>query len=233
MSKVIQAFRSTGDFSGVAHKAAFKQLYKSMGDIIMFDIENNVLIGYNGEQTSVAVPEGVIEIARSAFSNTGIESVKLPDTLAKIGNGAFKNCVKLREVNLPKGLLSIGAEAFEGCAALKEICIPANIDMILQETFQGCGFTTLKIPKSIKRICWGGFRRCDDLEQVVLEEGVEAIGESAFEACRSLKLITIPTTVSEIADTAFFLSDNISFVVSEGSYAQQFASENNINYTLR
>ena len=200
----------------------------------MFDIENNVLIKYNGndKQTSVVVPEGVTEIASSAFFNTEIEFVKLPNSIQKIGYGAFKKCANLQEINLPESLSSIGAEAFWGCSSLKEVRLPESVDAVLQETFRGCGFAKLEIPKSVKSVFWGAFRRCSNLEEVLLEDGVEVIGESSFESCNILKHITIPASVSEIASTAFFLSDNVSFIVYKGTYGEKFAIENNIKYTL-
>lgn len=196
----------------------------------MLYIENNILLGCDGTENNIVVPDGVSEIKNSAFINSEIETITLPDTITKIGYGAFKKCQKLRRINLSSNIISIGAESFWGCNSLNEIDIPHNIDSIMQETFRGCGLKEIRIPKNIQRIYWGGFRRCNILEHVIIEDGIIAIGDSAFEACPKLTTISIPNSVNEIADSAFFLSENISFKVLKGSFAEQYAIKNKINY---
>ena len=47
-------------------------------------------------------------------------------------------------------------------------------------------------------------RGCTQLKEVVLNEGLQKIGEWAFMECKSLKSITFPSTLREIGDYAFF-----------------------------
>jgi len=47
------------------------------------------------------------------------------------------------------------------------------------------------------------FCECNELEEVVLNEGLQSIGYKAFYRCESLQNITIPSTVTEIGDWAF------------------------------
>ena len=54
-------------------------------------------------------------------------SVKLPDTLKRIGAGAFYGCNNLTEITLPEGLEVIEDSAFSGCEALKELIIPNTV----------------------------------------------------------------------------------------------------------
>lgn len=199
----------------------------------MFNIVDNTIIECEKDQEQFAIPYGIKKIAHNVFSNSKAKKIILPDTLETIENGAFKKCVNVSEINLPNNLIFIGAEAFLGCAALKSINIPEKVDILFQSTFQSCGLTELKIPNNVKRIYWGAFRRCDTLEHVVLEEGVESIGECVFELCPQLKSIFIPPTVIEIADSAFFLTDNITFIVSKDSFAEKYASRNNIKYVTK
>lgn len=44
------------------------------------------------------------------------------------------------------------------------------------------------------------------VEQVVLEEGVESIGQKAFELCKALKEIALPSSLKTIGDKAFYWS---------------------------
>lgn len=71
----------------------------------------------------------VIAIAGSAFFlNTGIEKLKLPNTIKYILDGglfggAFCGCSELKEVNLPESVISVGTNAFAICESLDTIII--------------------------------------------------------------------------------------------------------------
>lgn len=49
----------------------------------------------------------------------------------------------------------------------------------------------------------GAFTGCDNLQEIILPDSLEIIGESAFRNCNSLEAITIPDTVTSIGDYAF------------------------------
>ena len=74
--------------------------------------------------TAITIPaahEGrvVTEIAANGFSAcAALQSVTLPDTIAKIGARAFSGCAALTEINLPASLVSVGEGAFAGCTQL-------------------------------------------------------------------------------------------------------------------
>ena len=65
------------------------------------------------------------------------------------------------------------------------------------------------IPPTVKTIEYEAFINCGNLENVVLNEGLEIIGNTsnsyrgAFENCRSLKSIIIPKTVKIIGANSF------------------------------
>ena len=53
----------------------------------------------------------------------------------------------------------------------------------------------------------------------------------AFFGCAGLSSVVIPDSVTSIGDEAFVLCDNLTrFMVTEGSYAEQYAEENGIPY---
>lgn len=58
-----------------------------------FEVEDGVLLKYNGNAASVTVPAGVFYIGDGAFEgNTSLKSVTLPDGVYYIGNKAFYSC---------------------------------------------------------------------------------------------------------------------------------------------
>ncbi len=59
-----------------------------------------------------------------------------------------------------------------------------------------------------------------DIETLTIGDGVEIIGESAFESCNDLKSISLPATITEIGSNAFFSCDSVESFVFEGTMAQ-------------
>ena len=67
------------------------------------------------------VPDGIVEIAPSAFYGSGLVAVRCPDSLRKIGRTAFANNERLRYVQLPAGMQSIETWAFSGSDNITDV----------------------------------------------------------------------------------------------------------------
>lgn len=71
---------------------------------------------YNMRSYRIEIPEGVEVIEPYAFAGHDEACILiLPSTLKKIGEGAFLDCVHLREIVVPEGVESIGDLAFYHC----------------------------------------------------------------------------------------------------------------------
>ena len=72
---------------------------------------------FGGCTSLKSLPNGVAitEIGDEAFFNSGLESIKINDTVTTIANGAFSNCSKLTKVNVPSSVTSISDNAFSNC----------------------------------------------------------------------------------------------------------------------
>lgn len=116
-----------------------------------FEIRNGVLIKYNGKESHVIVPDGVVAIGRNAFTVT--ERVKryreaLPSMLAEWSNREYETIEywedetvsnhNLKKVTLPDSVLEIESSAFYKCSALESIEFGKNICRINRAAFQGC-----------------------------------------------------------------------------------------------
>ena len=60
-------------------------------------------------------------------SGVDVESVRLPSTLKKLGNYAFYNCRKLKEIYVPSRLMSVGSDVFMNCLRLNHIHYDCSI----------------------------------------------------------------------------------------------------------
>lgn len=68
-----------------------------------------------------------------------------------------------------------------------------------------------------------------NLRTLKIAEGTAALEEYAIENCPALEKISIPDSVTEIADNAFYsCAENITVYASEGSAGAAFASKNNL-----
>lgn len=87
-----------------------------------FEIEDGVLIEYNGESTKVVIPNGVVAIGDFAFTLCSeITEITIPKTVKSIGHNAFWHCANLNSVKIPYSVMNIDDNAFEDCPKLKTI----------------------------------------------------------------------------------------------------------------
>ena len=81
------------------------------------------------------VPETVNKIGAGAFGLCeDMTSVVLPSSLASIGKMAFCYCNALTSVEFPSSLTSIGENAFDGCENLKEVLSHSEIPPVMDNT---------------------------------------------------------------------------------------------------
>ena len=178
---------------------------------------------------SIVIPKGVTTIPLRAFDDCyELETVELPEGLEVIDDAAFYLCESLLNLNIPEGVVRIGAVAFECCAKIKNLSIPNSVIEICEDAFSSC--ETLKnVPDSIKSMGIGYdglFNNCSNLETVAIPDGMTKI--FGFDGCEKLKEITIPESVTEITDGTFSDCKKLIIYGKSGSYAEQYAKENNI-----
>ena len=59
-----------------------------------------------------------------------------------------------------------------------------------------------------------------DIETLTIGDGVEIIGDSAFQSCQDLKRVTLPASITSIGSDAFFSCDGVESFVFAGTMAQ-------------
>ena len=100
--------------------------------------------------TSVVLKGKVDQIGPSAFKNTAIEKIDLPNSVTFIGSEAFSSNRKLCQVNLSSSLESISTDAFYSCEALNEVQFPTSLKRIRDGAFLKTGLKTVQLPKSVE-----------------------------------------------------------------------------------
>lgn len=158
--------------------------------------------------TSVVVKEGITNIGDGAFREcVKIESVELPTSCTIIGDSAFYCCSSLKTIVIPEGVTSIGNDAFVACSSLKSIVIPNSVTTIGDCAFLACfSLESVNIPENVTFIDKATFMECHSLTSIVIPAGVSCIGGDAFACCSNLSVVTclnpVPPTIEH--ESAFW-----------------------------
>lgn len=103
------------------------------------------------------------------------------------------------------------------------VVIPNNIDQIQWGAYMDADkLKSISIPGSVKAISPYSFYECTNLDEIKLEEGISAIGDSAFAYTRLSRKFIIPRSVNYIADDAFDDVEDLHAVVYKDSYAHKW-----------
>lgn len=141
-------------------------------------------------KVTFASPSKVETIGTSAFQESNIVSVSLPNSFKTIGVQAFQQCYSLHQITIPEGVEVINKDAFYGCQAL----------------------TAFKCPKSLKQIGYGAFS-ASGLRSISFNEGLERIGEFAFSYCFWLpEKIEFPNSLLTTGNNIFYRNQYITTI---------------------
>lgn len=141
--------------------------------------------------------------------------VTLPESLTKLGAGAFYDCSSIKEVCVQGDLDSVGDYAFGVCVQLEKAAFEGSVEKISDQMFLSCG--TLKeimFPDNLKTIGNHAFDRCFllfDGTDLVIPESVESIGDYAFYYCCGMRGAQISNCT--IGEGAFAYCTELSKVV--------------------
>lgn len=159
--------------------------YNSLTDEFVI-VGDSVLLKYNGDDTSVVIPDGVKHMSAVFYGNETIIDVTIPDSVYTIGAAAFSSST-LRRASLGNNVVFIDDSAFAYCYDLHYINMPESLKVIESYAFMSCtGLNYLKIGKNVEEIRDYAFYRCSQFSYFYLPKSVKVIGNYAFEDCNYL-----------------------------------------------
>ena len=100
-----------------------------------------------GCKNSVIPEDGsVAEIGEYAFAGVELKQITIPDSVQKIGEGAFYCCLNLSSIDIPESIVSIGEKAFYYCNKLgkndkQKVKIPSSVRTMGRCAFTGFDYT--------------------------------------------------------------------------------------------
>jgi len=182
--------------------------------------------------SSVVIKDKIRGIADYAFYDAQtLQSITGVQTATYIGQGAFRDCVKLASVSLREGIAKIEPETFYQCSELFRIGLPATVKEIGDYAFAYCttlselnfsgtrletigdfafygdtNVKTLQFGESsrVKSIGNYAFYNNSALAEIVIPDTVTYLGAHAFSKCASLSSVTIGSGITAIPDFAFY-----------------------------
>ena len=173
---------------------------------------------------SIIIPDSVKlyneSYSREIFSGCiGLKSVVVGNNVSMIGPEMFYNCKNLENITIGKNVKEFCYEAFKGCDNLKKCNFLGTIDDWCGIEYSGTGedwptyysknlyingdlVHDIEI-KERSIINSFVFLNCENIERVLIHEGVTDIGQSAFEGCINLSKIKIPESIISIGYKTF------------------------------
>ena len=155
-------------------------------------------------------------------------AIKIEGGFLKENTKVFLNEEEIKDLVIPDGVKIIGPNAFNGFKSIETVTVPADVDSIGKNAFLGCTNITkvtahdvaswcgihfgetlilqngsiqfLSNPVSISRNLYIGNER---LTKLVIPEGVEEIGYSAFYRCLGITEVSLPSTLKKVGADAF------------------------------
>ena len=164
--------------------------------------ENLLLMDNDGTLT---IPDSVEKIGNGAFKElNGLKTIIIPGTCKEIGDYAFSDNKTLEKVIIEKGVNKIGNFAFQGCSALNSIELPEGLTSIGNACFQNCVLLSkIRIPYGVEYIPSRLLSGCGNITEISIPDSVNTIDWCAFEYCNKVESIYIPESVKSIISGAF------------------------------
>ena len=166
---------------------------------------------------SVDFGNSVVSIGLSAFEQTAVKSINLPDSLTKLRHRIFKSCKNLQSVTIGDGLAFVSDEMFCSCSKLKEINWGANITQIGISAFERTGFSKIKLPDTVTEIYAGAFSHIKNLEEFIFSDKIEMVEAFALSDCPNLKKVDIGRGLISLPENLFNNSTNIQELIIPGN----------------
>lgn len=160
--------------------------------------------GYNKKLMEYLIlPQSLRKIGKGAFTNCGIEAVYIagPEIISK---NCFSNNWGLKKVVFGDDVKTIGDVAFDACRFLEKIIFSKNLKEIGNCAFSGCtSIKKITLPNILEKIGKYAFCECSSLTSIIIPNNVSEIGKYAFFKCSSLRKVKLGEGIINIPEECF------------------------------
>ena len=177
--------------------------------------------------TNLVIPDEITEIKKYAFYNaqniTG--TLTIHDSVASVGNSAFRDCSGLASVALGSSVASIGENAFYRCSGLTgRLNIPNSLSSVGDGAFDYCTNLTSMNINDLALWCEIDFKDYDSnplyyaknlylnnepITNLVIPNEITEIKQYAFAGAKNIQTLTIHNDVISIGKGAFYCCSDL------------------------
>ena len=144
-------------------------------------------------------PNGLLYVGRVAYHYIGTmpeeSEIVIKDGIKTIANSAFYNCKGLTSITIPESVTRIGKNVFENCSSLSSVHI--------KDIGAWCNISCDERNSLNKLYTSSLYLNGQEIEDLVIPNGVTSIGAYSFYGCGNMTSLTIPNSVTSIGDQAF------------------------------
>lgn len=114
------------------------------------------------------------------FNDTG--KINLAGNVKSLGTGAFAWCSMLNNVVMPTETAELAEGAFANCIGLKEVKDWGSINVIGENAFKNCGFYSVVLPQEKDAVIKSGaFAECQNLNNILIVKGIKELADDFVE----------------------------------------------------
>lgn len=163
-------------------------------------------LNYSG---NIICLDNIKEIGSYAFYQcTNLKKITLSSKTKSLGESAFSQS-GIEEIIIPNSVTTVSVSAFSGCSNLKNAILSTGITTLSNSIFNDCtNLTNITIPDSVTMIESSAFRDCSALTNITIPSNVTSIGSSVFYGCTNLATVTLEATTPPRIQTNTF-PDNV------------------------
>lgn len=139
-----------------------------------------------------------------------IGNVKISGIIGAIGNYAFYSTnagevwAKATGLEISPGITSIGTQAFKGWISAKKLSLPETLQTLGNFAFDGWTYGELLDLPPILSIPNSAFAGWLNAKTLILNSGTKTVGPNSFSQWSSAISVTLPSTITSIAEGAFY-----------------------------
>ena len=180
------------------------------GYFLYADSTKSCIVGYLGSDSVVVIPNSVAAIGDEAFKGcTNLTAIEIPNSVTAIGSSTFYGCSSLTSIDIPNSVTEIGDDAFCYCSSLTSVDVPESVATIGEYAFYG--IDTIFYAGNASGLPWGAYNV------------IRGVRDGSFLYADSTKscivdylgadsVVVIPNSVTAIGDEAFKGSTNLTSV---------------------
>lgn len=188
---------------------------------------------YRDSIQTIVIGDQITQIGRNAFPWTACSTIQFGKSVRSIGAEAFSGCRNLNgDLTLPDSVQIVGNNAFSECTGLTgTLTLGSSLQTIGAGAFYDCSFSgNLVIPDSVTSIGRYAFYsrpylRPETQGTLTLGRNLRTIGEFAFLESRYTGSLTIPDSVVEIGERAFYQCENLNGTLTLGRSLRTIGKE--------